>query len=108
MVGHKIYPHYIGQISKIKISNLILLTCDRNFFRYITKIQGACLFCDINIPIPMLNLSICYQREAWVCYSDDSYLPYSLKLGRATQRAGAIKTRLTPFPISPINAGEIK
>jgi hypothetical protein len=100
MVTPSIQPHYLWQIPKNKSINPIFFTRDLNCLRYIQNARGICLYCDMRIDAKLFNLSICYQNETWVLYSDDKYQTSSVQLGRAIQHSGARKVLIVPFAIT--------
>jgi hypothetical protein len=95
-----INPRYLWQLTKQTNVDPIFLTRDINCLRYVQNAKGICLFCDMYIEAKNFNLSVCYQHEAWVIYSDDSYQEASVRLGRAIQHSGAKKVVIMPFSVA--------
>ncbi len=106
ITSYKIPPRYLSKFISKKFDP-IFVTRDPRCLIYIQKLRGTCLFCDQKINAQKFDLSICYQCEVWVLYSEDSYEKQSLELGRTIQRTGAKKVLVVPFPITmPIREQE--
>jgi hypothetical protein len=99
IASYKIPPRYSNILSSKKYDP-IFITRDPSCLRYIQIQRGFCLFCDQNIPAQKFDLSVCYQCEVWVLYSEDSYEKRSLELGRNLQYSGAKKVLIVPFAIT--------
>ena len=92
----KIKPRYFQDLLRYPKANPIFIAIDWPSLRFIRQ-SGICLLCEKSPT--HYDFSFCYQREAWVLYSQEAYFSAALQLGHAIQRSGAKKLLVIPIAV---------
>jgi hypothetical protein len=82
-------PLYSQEFLHYPLQNPLMITVEQQSLNILRRLKGACLYCPRSAY--QYDLTICFNREVWVLYSQPFARLITLHLAQAVQQSGALE-----------------